>query len=471
MTTTFFCAARSTRRVQFSLVLLAGLLCGFASRVGAVPVTLSLEESGVKVSAGDLGAWTIGAPSLKNTSDAEVPLVSRTAKDARTASYKFLDDTIIDIGTDNLGRTITVDFARRSSTAKTLVFRSMVPFSLREGGKATFDGNTVPFPLELKTGAEGHSIWRGEASRFEMTTARGQILAIAAPRNWQQLQDNRFWNNNTTFEWVYFYEMARDPGKTRFTFQLEDVATGTPAPVLPSQIVDRFGQSKLVNFPDKVTSDDQLKADIARDKTYYASFKAPPRDTYGGLPGSGQKLGLKKTGFFHIQKIRDAKRGTLPVLVDPEGNLFFQLGLCSMGHAGDSYTFVAGRGDKFDWLPPAQGEYASAFIDNGESFSFYATNWMRKFGKPWDVETFQTQAIHRVRQLGFNSSGAFSGWPNADKTLRFPRVGFLPFDGMEQIPDIRGIIDPFAEGAAQKLDANFARTLAADNADALVIGH
>lgn len=461
---------RFTRRVQFS-VLASLLLSSLAFGASAAPIATSVTADGVQISAGDLGAFTLGAPTLKNTADADVPLVSRTTKDAQTASYKFFDDTIIEVSADNANHAITVDYSKHSPTVKSIVFRSAVPFSLREGGKATFDGNSVPFPLDLKTGPEGHSIWRGEASRFEITTKLGQILAIAAPRNWQQLQDDRFWNDNKTFEWIYFYDMARDASKTSFTFQLEDVAGGAPAPILPSQIVDRFGQSKLVNFPDKMTSDDQLKSDVAHDKAYYANFKAPARDTYGGLPDSGQKLGLKKTGFFHIQTIRDAKRGTLPVLVDPEGNLFFQLGLCSLGGAGDSYTFVAGRGDKFDWLPPAQGEFASAFIDGGESFSFYATNWIRKFGQPWDAEAFSTQTINRVRQLGFNSSGAFSGWPKADQTLRFPHVGFLPFDGMEQIPDTAGIIDPFADGAAQKLDANFARTLPSDNADPLVIGH
>ncbi len=468
MTTNFFSPFRCASRV-FSALLLA-LLCGFTLRANAAPATLSLADNGVQISAGALGAFTLGAPTLKNADGADVPLVSRTAKDAQTATYKFFDGTIINVNVDNANQAIMVDYAQHSASAKNIVFRSAVPFSLRDGGEATFDGKATPFPLDLKAGPNGDSIWRGEAARFEMTTRLGQILAIAAPHNWQQLEDDRFWNNNQTFEWIYFYDMARDASKTNFTFQLEDVAGGAPAPVLPSQIVDKFGQSKLVDFSDKVTSEDQLKADVGKDKTYYASFQAPARDVYGGLPGSGQKLGLKKTGFFHIDKIKDAKRGVLPVLVDPDGNLFFQLGLCSLGGAGDSYTLVSGRSNKFDWLPPNGGEFSSAFIDGGSSFSFYATNWIRKFGQPWNSESFATQTINRVRQLGFNSSGAFSGWPNADKTLRFPHVGFLPFDGMEQIPDSSGIIDPFADGAAQKLDADFAR-LASDNADPLVIGH
>ncbi len=446
-------------------------LAFFCKGALAAPATLSLSDDGVGVSAGDLGAFTFGAPSLQDAKSADVPLVSRSLKNAQTASYKFFDDTVIDVSIDNALQSVSVDYAKHSNTARKIIFRTAVPFALHEGGQATFDGVSVPFPAELKAGPEGHSIWRGEAGRFEMKTARGQILAIQTPRDWQQLQDDRFWNGNQTFEWIFQHDLARDPGQTRIAFQLKEVAGGVPAPVLPSQFVDKFGQSKLVDFPDKVTEEAQLKSDVLSDQTYYAGFKAPARDEFGGLPNSGAQLGLKKTGFFHVEKIRDAKRGELPVLVDPGGNLWFQLGLCALGSAGDSYTFLPGRENKFDELPAKDGPFASAFIDGGTAFSFYAANWSRKFGQPFDGEAFAGQTIGRVRQLGFNSSGAFSGWSRADQTLRFPHVGFLPFDGMEQIPESRGIFDPFAEGAAAKLDANFKRGLTSDNADPLVVGH
>lgn len=446
-------------------------LCFVCGGALAAPATLSLQDGGVKVSAGALGDFTLSNPGLKSVDGNDVPLVSRSAADAQHAIFKFYDDTQIDVSVDDTAKTVTVAYPNHAATVKTIGFSAFVPFSLREGGTASFDGQSVPFPLDLKPGPEGHAIWRGEASRFEMKTASGQILAMSAPRNWMQLQDNRFWNDNKTFQWIYQYDLARDPGKTSFAFKMEDVAGGAAtAPVSP-QLVDKFGQSKRVEFPGKVVTAAELQADIARDNAYYATFKAPARDIYGGLPGSRQQFKLQKTGFFHIEKIKDAKRGLLPVMVDPDGNLFFQLGLCAMGGAGDSYTYLPGREQKFEEVPPNQGELASAFIDNGTAFSFYAANWSRKFGKAWDNEAFMTQSVARVRQLGFNSSGAFSGGTKAEATLRFPRVSWVPFGDMERIPDSRGIIDPFADGAAQKLDANCASGLAADNADPLLIGH
>jgi len=236
-------------------------------------------------------------------------------------------------------------------------------------------------------------------------------------------------------------------------------------------IVDKFGQSKRVDFPAKVTSEADLRADVARDQAYYAGFKAPARDRFGGLPGSREKFGFRKTGFFHIEELRDAKRGLLPLVADPDGNLWFQVGLCALGGMGDSPTYLPGREEKFDELPSKDGPFASSFIDGGSAFSFYAANWTRKFGKPFESEAFAEQTIGRVRQLGFNSSGAFSSGTRAEVTLGFPRVGWVRFDNMEEIPESRGIIDPFADGAAQKFDANCARFLPSENADPLVVGH
>ena len=453
------------RSLTISTILLVAPLAA-----NAAPVALSLSEQGLNLKAGALGDFTISGPQLRNTEQQEVPLVSRVAKNAQTAICTFHDGTIVTTFLDDIGKTLTIDYAQHSATAKSIALNAFVPFELRNGGTVSFDGKIMALPLELKAGPEGYDIWRGEAGRFEIKTTLGQILAINAPRGWQQLQDNRFWNGNQSFQWLYLHDMQGEPDKTSFRIKFEDAAQGAPAPEVPRQIVDQFGQSKLVDFPDKVTSVAELKADIARDTTYYDSFTMPARDIYGGLPDSGAQFKLQKTGFFHIEKIQDAKRGTLPVLVDPLGNLYFQIGLCAMGSGGDSYTLLQDRADKFAWLPPKDGEFASSFIDGGASFSFYDTNWTRKFGKPWNREDFTAQTIERVRKLGFNSSGAFSDSIGAQRKANFPYVGWLDFQSIDTIPDTHGIIDPFADNAAAQLDKNFA-VLTVDNDDPLLIGH
>ena len=457
--------------MKLSRILLFLALCGApATPIFAAPTTLALNANGVAINAGDLGAFTLGAPVLKDDKGAEIPLVARAQKDANTASYQFFDDTIVEIKVDDATQTIGVNFPQRGTGAKLITFRASVPFALHEGGMASLDEQSAPFPLDLKPGPQGSQILGREAARFALTSARGQTLSIEAPRNWQQVQDDRFWGGFQNFEWFYQFDLARDPAQTRFQFQLTDVAAGTVAPLAPTQIVDKFGQVKTAEFPDKVTDQAQLVGDVERDKIYYASFKPPTRDVYGGLPGSGAKFGLKKTGFFHVEKVNLAARGAMPALVDPDGDLWFQLGLCAMGGLGDSPTLVNGRDQKFDELPPRDGDFAGAYIDGGASLSFYAANWTRKFGQPWNRETFEAQSIERARQLGFNSAGAFSDPTPSSARAQWPRVSFVSFGDMERIPDTRGIIDPFAEGATEKLDAAFAE-LDADNADPLVVGH
>ena len=67
--------------------------------------------------------------------------------------------------------------------------------------------------------------------------------------------------------------------------------------------IDRFGQFVDLEFPEKVRSEEELKADMAKDKAYYDSFPIPERTFYGSLPGSREKYGLTATGFFHLEKV------------------------------------------------------------------------------------------------------------------------------------------------------------------------
>ena len=167
-------------------------------------------------------------------------------------------------------------------------------------------------------------------------------------------------------------------------------------------IIDRYGQFKKLNFPEKVTSDAQLKADIEADKAYYASFKLPKRTFWGGLPGSKEKYGLKATGFFHLEKV--TKLNNREMLVDPEGNLYFHIGMCST-QPGNEFTRVAGREQIYEWLPEEKGKFKPA--RNGVTASFYIANWVRKFGS-FDRAGWQDIMLYRCRQLGFNSHAAFT---------------------------------------------------------------
>ncbi|MBP5231881.1 MAG: beta-galactosidase, partial [Planctomycetes bacterium] len=197
----------------------------------------------------------------------------------------------------------------------------------------------------------------------------------------------------------------------------------------------------------------------------YASFKPLKTDKFGGLPDSGAKLGLKKTGFFHVEK-----KGDKWFLADPEGNAFFHLGVCSFSFTED-YTYVEGREDIYEWLPPHDEQFKGAWhwenYWNPRAVSFYAANLIRKYGK-LDMDEWTARMIERVKAFGFNSIGAFSGSPVYDK-VGFPHVAHLPIN-CGQVPGLRGVFDPFNPNNLKKLDADFAG-LAKSADNPLIIGY
>ena len=58
--------------------------------------------------------------------------------------------------------------------------------------------------------------------------------------------------------------------------------------------VDAYGQMAAANFPEKVTNDQELKADAAADAAYYGGLHPTAKlDSYGGLAGSAAEYGSR----------------------------------------------------------------------------------------------------------------------------------------------------------------------------------
>jgi hypothetical protein len=308
-------------------------------------------------------------------------------------------------------------------------------------------------------------LFQGNADSLAVRDRDGRQLTFRLPPwSWLQVQDDREWNNNKTIEW-FVQVPVTDAGT--YTVQIALAGGGIP----PSTQVDKFGQSMTKEYPAKIHSVDDLKADRAAEEAELAAAKRPTHDAFGGLPDSGAQLGLKNTGFFHVEK----QQGKW-FLADPAGNAFFHLGICGFG-PGDDYTYVAGREGIYDWLPPFDGEYHSAYR-NGDrtAFSFYIANWIRKYGKPFDMTTWSEQAVRRAKAWGFNSVGAFSGPPHEVLAAHsFPYVSFLPLDPWDgkipRLPGINETWDPFDEGIRAQVDRNFAAALPRAADDPLLIGY
>jgi hypothetical protein len=191
-------------------------------------------------------------------------------------------------------------------------------------------------------------------------------------------------------------------------------------------IVDGFGQFRPVDWPEKVSSVEMLRARDAEEAHDLAQWRveAPKRDRFGGLEGAGS---WRATGFFRTEQ-RDGRWW----LVTPEGNPFFSIGMDSAAPSGA--TYVEGREFMFRDLPARDGELAAHWseqddrrglgtqegrlFDHGRAFDFHTANLERKFGSDWRIRWREETAL-RLQAWGFNTIGNW-GDPDLWKMHRLP---------------------------------------------------
>ncbi|HMR82136.1 MAG TPA: sugar-binding protein [Niabella sp.] len=237
--------------------------------------------------------------------------------------------------------------------------------------------------------------------------------------------------------------------------------------------VDRYGQLIHASFKAKVTSDEQLTKTAQGNKNYYKELKPTARDIYGGLLNSRQRLGLKATGFFHVQQLKNGRF----VLVDPAGNAYFSLGVNGVGYSGDTYTHVKGRERIYEWLPGFTNKasdkdytYRPAYLNhNSENFSFYVANRVR-VSPSFHLDSFYNESVYRLRKWGFNSEGGFSNTP-VNTNLNFPQVRFANLPEQYRISG-SSLFDIYADNVTSEIYKRFnQQAIASQAGNPLIIGY
>ncbi len=351
---------------------------------------------------------------------------------------------------------------------------TLVNYSFATGGLWQA-GRAEPRPFPETQPAKPH-LFQGNVGEFTIHDFAGKILRLTIPdHSYLQITDNREWG------WKIFavkfhsgFDHANPVWRLRVSATADDgdAAHAAGAGAERKFIIDRFGQEVAKTWPGKLSSEDELRADIADDEAYYASLNPPAYDRYGGLPGSGERLGLRKTGFFHVEQ-KDGRW----YLVNPEGNATFYKGVSCFGRY--NHTYVAGRESIYEWLPSPAGEFRTAYLRDGEdrtSFSYHDANVIRKYGRPIDAKEWMHRMIGRARALGFNGRGAFSAWNDAFREAGFPYVATLPVSEWNKhrihyLPGARYIMDPWDERNRRNYELNCAEIVAASADDPLLIGY
>ncbi|WDR36650.1 beta-galactosidase [Pseudomonas serboccidentalis] len=206
-------------------------------------------------------------------------------------------------------------------------------------------------------------------------------------------------------------------------------------------LVDAYGQSTRSKWPEKVSSDEQLKSAAAKEeqqlKTWLAEREKSSLDKFGGW---SKGPAFKASGFF-----RTEKRVGRWYLVTPEGHPFYSLGVNTVSPQVNQ-TYVAGREWMFESLPKPDEPLASHFgegdnrggngADQGRGYNagrwydFYAANLQRLYGEPCAAQTkaeptaeptaatpckatvdeqkWTTHTLDRLQAWGFNTVGNWS---------------------------------------------------------------
>lgn len=168
--------------------------------------------------------------------------------------------------------------------------------------------------------------------------------------------------------------------------------------------LDEFGQVRAVDWPGKVNSIQGIRQGLNRE---FRSAKSQANQRrlsqYGGwLDGPG----LEATGHFRTHKW-DGKWW----LVDPEGYLFFSVGVSLAGHKSETplnerrmdanfFAYVPGSDDYLRWAGRMKHR-------EKEMLNFSAMNYQRALGKDWKARS-RDGIHHRLRAWGINTLGAWA---------------------------------------------------------------
>lgn len=187
---------------------------------------------------------------------------------------------------------------------------------------------------------------------------------------------------------------------------------GVPAPVPFFPFVDRYGQYKHTDWPDKIYTDADFAAVRKKDAAEMSVYPGPADwDKWGGWKNGPKQ---KATGFFYPAKV-DGKWW----LVDPDGNLFWSYGPTGVGGGGEGSP-VTDKERWFEELPSPNGPFGEywgegkgarfMYYQDGKpwkSFSFSGANAERKYGPNWREAT--ADSLHaRLRNWGLNTIANWS---------------------------------------------------------------
>ena len=214
---------------------------------------------------------------------------------------------------------------------------------------------------------------------------------------------------------------------------------------LPKPLVDKFGQLNGETWQGKSEDVSDLEQDGTTDYTAFNQRAvAKGLSTYGGLLDGPQ---LKATGKFRTEKLDDKWW-----LIDPDGHLFWSIGVTEAGIG--SLTRIEDREEFFPKLRPQKDSDVWKQDRKTLSYSFYNSNLKYKYGKDW-LDHHYAVTEGRMRAWGINTIGAWSMEPGTVFKHKKPTVPYTVIVHTNLnggLGKLHHMVDPFSEQFEKSLD-------------------
>ena len=235
---------------------------------------------------------------------------------------------------------------------------------------------------------------------------------------------------------------------------------------LPVPLTDTMGQLREASWDGRIDDPQVLPQDGLSDQAKYDGATYLNSDAYSSYGGYLQDFQLEATGRFRTHK-QDGKWW----LVDPEGHIFWSLGVTEAGIGALTrfqkrehlFPQLAERSDKDVWV-----------MERGKtlSYNFYNSNLKKKYGDNWR-ELHYRVTEGRMRTWGLNSIGAWSMEPGtvfASKRPTVPYTVIVHTDLWGGLGNLHEMVDPFSKQFDESLSHNLEQSARLYNGDPNNIG-
>ncbi len=221
--------------------------------------------------------------------------------------------------------------------------------------------------------------------------------------------------------------------------------------------VDEFGQHNLVQYPEKIASLEQLKAEWeAEDKEIESNISDYNYSRYGGY----LEQQVKGTGFFRTEKI-DGRWW----FVDPDGYLFLSHGIDCVTPARGGYVVnLNKRANMFKELPPKNLWQSTR---NNSLASYGIWNLYRRYGEDFHKKSTE-MSIKRMNKWGLNT---IANWSSAAVYELNRKAHTLGLRGLGMDGDLMGLADVYALDFATKMNSSMGEYLPANKNNPWVLGY